>query len=151
MNKKDLYTALLMLFLSGAIIMQILRSPSVQDSSGPGPFFLPAIVAIIMGGLSLAILIKSLKFSPKEDRTTPPKRMWNRLIWIMVWCFIYGMTIEKLGYLTSTGLVTFALLAYFNRKHWILNIAFSLGTPLSIYFLFNTLLKVPLPKGWFGF
>lgn len=151
MNKKDFYTALLMLFLSGAIIIQILRSPAVQDASGPGPFFLPAIVAFIIGGLSITILIQSFKFSSKEDITSNKKRMWNRLIWIIVWCFIYGITIERLGYLLSTGLVTFALLAYFNRKNWLLNIIFSLGTPISIYFLFDTLLKVPLPKGWFSF
>lgn len=151
MNKKDFYTALLMLFLSGAIIIQILRSPAVQDSSGPGPFSLPAIVAFIIGGLSITILIQSFKSSSKEDITSNKKRMWNRLIWIIVWCFIYGITIERLGYLLSTGLVTFALLAYFNRRNWLLNIIFSLGTPISIYFLFDTLLKVPLPKGWFSF
>jgi hypothetical protein len=151
MPKRDFYTGLVMLIFSGAIIMQILRSPSVQDSSGPGPFFLPTIVAVIIAGLSLGLLIQSTKLPPSSQPIPRGKRMWNRLIWIMVWCFIYGITIEKLGYLLSTGLVTFALLIYFNRKNWILNIIFSLGTPLAIYFLFNTLLKVPMPKGWFGF
>ncbi len=151
MNKRDFYTALTMLLLSGAIIIQILKSPSVQDSSGPGPFFLPTIVALIIGGLAIALLVQTLKLSPKSEDHIPKKRMWNRLIWIMVWCFAYGLAIEKIGYLISTGLVTFALLAYFNRKKWILNIIFSLITPLSIYVIFDILLKVPLPKGWFGF
>ncbi len=151
MNKRDFYTAMTMLLLSGAIIIQILRSPSVQDSSGPGPFFLPTIVALIIGGLAIALLAQSLKLSAKSEDHIPKKRMWNRLIWIMVWCFAYGLAIEKIGYLLSTGLVTFALLAYFNREKWILNIIFSLITPLSIYVIFDTLLKVPLPKGWFGF
>ncbi|MGC8811313.1 MAG: tripartite tricarboxylate transporter TctB family protein [bacterium] len=148
---KDIYTALIMLLLSGAIITQIWRSPVVQDSSGPGPFFIPTIVALMIGGLSLALLIQSLKLAPRKEDYPPEKRIWNRLIWIMAWCFIYAITIEKMGYLLSTGLVTFALLAYFNRRNWVLNIIFSLGTPISIYFLFDNLLKVPLPKGWFGF
>lgn len=151
MLKKDFYTAVIMLLLSGAIIIQILRSPSIQDSSGPGPFFIPAIVAFIIGGLSIALLIQSIKLPSGSADNTLKRRMWGRLIWIMAWCFAYGITIEKMGYLLSTGLVTFALLAYFNRRKWILNIIFSLGTPISIYFLFDTLLKVPLPKGWFGF
>lgn len=151
MNKRDFYTSVLLLLLSGATTILILRSPSVQESSGPGPFFFPAVATIIMAGLSLTLLIQSLKISPKNEIALPGKRMWNRLIWIIGWCFIYAITIEKLGYLISTGLVTFALLGYFNRKQWLLNIIFSVGTPISIYFLFNTLLKVPMPKGWLGF
>lgn len=151
MAKRDFYVAFLLLLLSGAIIIYILRSPSIQDSSGPGPFFLPTMAAIVICGLSIALLYQSIKSSPKIKDFSPKRRMWNRLVWIIVWCFIYGAVIEKIGYLLSTGLVTFALLAYFNRKKWVLNIIFSLGTPISIYFLFDTLLKVPLPKGWFGF
>lgn len=151
MHKRDFYIAVIMLLLSGAIIIQVLRSPSIQDSSGPGPFFLPTVAALIISGLSIALLFQSIKSSSGSEVHAHQKRMWNRLIWILVWCFVYGLAIEKMGYLLSTALVTFALLAYFNRKNWVLNIIFSLGTPISIYLLFDTLLKVPLPKGWFGF
>ncbi|MBI5966308.1 MAG: tripartite tricarboxylate transporter TctB family protein [Deltaproteobacteria bacterium] len=150
MNKKDFYSGLLMLLLSGAIFAQILRSPSIQDSSGPGPFFLPTIAALIIGALSLTLLIQSLKQPKAGPAPSAGRRMWGRLIWIMFWCALYGITIENLGYLLSTGIVTFALLAYFNRRKWVINIVFSLATPISIYILFDTLLKVPLPKGWLG-
>jgi len=150
MKKKDFYSGLLMLLLSGAIFAQILRSPSIQDSSGPGPFFLPTIAALIIGALSLTLLIQSLRPAKIGPAPPPGRRMWGRLIWIVIWCLLYGIAIENLGYLLSTGIVTFALLAYFNRRKWVLNIVFSLATPISIYILFDTLLKVPLPKGWLG-
>lgn len=151
MPKKDFYTGLIMLFLSGAIIAHVLRSPATQDSPGPGPFFLPTIAALLIGGLSLALLIQGAR-QPKPDMASlPGRRMWNRLIWIVLWCFLYGITIENLGYLLSTGIVTLALLVYFNRHRLFINIVFSLATPISIYILFDKLLKVPLPKGWFGF
>jgi len=140
-----------MLILSGTILVLILRSPSVSDSSGPGPFFLPAIVALVIAGLSIALLVQSSKGPEPASKAPREKRMWNRILWIMIWCFGYAITIERLGYLLSTGIVTFALLAYFNRRKWFLNIFFSLITPASIYILFDTLLKIPLPKGWFGF
>jgi len=140
-----------MLILSGTILVLILRSPSVSDSSGPGPFFLPAIVALVIAGLSIALLVQSSKGPEPASKAPREKRMWNRILWIMIWCFGYAITIERLGYLLSTGIVTFALLAYFNRRKWLLNIFFSLITPASIYILFDTLLKIPLPKGWFGF
>jgi hypothetical protein len=137
--------------LSGAIVAQILRSPSTQDSSGPGPFFLPAIVALVIGALSVTILVQSLRSPKSGSGPSQGKRMWGRIVWIVFWSLLYGVTIENLGYLLSTGIVTLALLAYFNRHRWFLNIIFSLITPLSIYILFDMLLKVPLPKGWFGF
>jgi putative tricarboxylic transport membrane protein len=151
MKTKDIYTGIFLLLFAGAIFVLILQSPSPPESSGPSPFFLPAITALVIGGLSLALIIQSLR--PSDKKAAPPggKRMWNRLIWIVLWCFLYAFTIEKLGYLLSTGVVTLALLAYFNRRRWVLNVVFSLVTPLSIYILFDTLLKVPLPKGWFGF
>jgi hypothetical protein len=150
LKTKEFYTGLIMLLLSGAIFAQILRSPSTQDSAGPGPFFLPAICALVITGLSLTLLIKSVREPESASASPRGRRMWNRLVWIMAWCFLYGITIETAGYLLSTGIVTFALLAYFNRGRWTLNIIFSLITPISIYILFDTLLKVPLPKGWLG-
>jgi putative tricarboxylic transport membrane protein len=150
MKTKDFYSGLIMLLLSGAIVAQILRSPSTQDSPGPGPFFLPTICALVIAGLSLTLLIKSVREPDPASVSPQGRRMWNRLVWIVGWCFLYGITIKTAGYLLSTGIVTFALLAYFNRGRWVLNIIFSLITPISIYILFDTLLKVPLPKGWLG-
>jgi putative tricarboxylic transport membrane protein len=151
MKTKDIYTGIFLLLFAGAILLLIIRSPSPPESSGPSPFFMPAITALVIGGLSVALIVQALKRSRKEAASPVGKRMWNRLIWIVFWCFLYAFTVEKLGYLLSTGIVTLALLAYFNRRKWVLNVIFSLLTPLSIYILFDTLLKVPLPKGWFGF
>jgi hypothetical protein len=78
------------------------------------------------------------------------KTMRNRVFWIIAWCAIYAFTIERLGYLLSTGIVTFALLWYFNRREWIFNIIMSVGIPVSIFILFDTLLKQSLPRGIFG-
>jgi len=150
MNKKDFYTGLLFLIFTGAIFVLILRSPAHQDSSGPGPFFFPAIATLLLGGLSLALLIKGARQGEGERKAVQGKRVWGRTIWIIAWSAIYGATIEPLGYLLSTGIVTFALLAYFN-KGWVFNIILSVVTPVSIFILFDTLLKVSMPRGVLGF
>ena len=151
MNKKDFYTGLVFFIFTGAIFVMILRSPTHQVSSGPGPFFFPAIAAFLLGGLSLALLIKGVRQDESGRRAVQGKRMLGRIIWIVMWSALYGATIEPLGYLLSTGMVTFALLAYFNRRGWIFNISLSVVTPLSIFILFDTLLKAPLPRGFLGF
>ena len=151
MNKKDFYTGLLFLIFTGAIFIIILRSPTHQVSSGPGPFFFPAIAAFLLGGLSLALLIKGARQDESGRKPVQGKRKLGRIIWIVMWSVLYGATIEPLGYLLSTGVVTFALLAYFNRRGWIFNISLSVFTPVSIFILFDTLLKAPLPRGFLGF
>lgn len=149
MNKKDFYTGLVFLLFTGAIVVLILRSPTTSDAS-PGPFFFPAISALLLGGLSLTLLIKGVRHSQSEGEEVQRKRMLGRIVWIIAWSAIYGATIEPLGYLLSTGVVTFALLAYFNRRGWIFNIVLSVATPISIFILFDTLLKSPLPRGILG-
>jgi len=151
MNQKDFYTGLLFLIFTGAIFVMILRSPTHQVSSGPGPFFFPVIAALLLGGLSLALLIKGVRQDESGRKAIQGKRMMGRIIWIVMWSALYGATIEPLGYLLSTGMVTFALLAYFNRRGWIFNISLSVVTPISIFILFDTLLKAPLPRGFLGF
>ena len=149
MNKKDFYTGLIFLLFTGAILVLILRSPTTGEYSGPGPFFFPTVSALLLGGLALTLLIKGAQPQEGGSEAAQGKRMFGRIIWIVVWSAIYGATIEPVGYLLSTGGVTFALLAYFNRG-WIFNVVFSLVTPISIYILFDTLLKAPLPKGILG-
>jgi putative tricarboxylic transport membrane protein len=151
MNKKDFYAGLLFLILTGAIFLLILRSPAFQVSSGPGPFFFPTIAALLLGGLSLTLLIRGARQSEGGSTAVRGKLMLGRVIWIISCCAIYGVTIELLGYLLSTGMVTFALLFYFNRRGWIFNIILSVATPASIFILFDTLLKVSLPRGILGF
>jgi putative tricarboxylic transport membrane protein len=149
MNKKDFYTGLIFLLFAGAIFVLILRSRTTGEFSGPGPFFFPGVAALLLGGLALTLLIQGVRSTEGGGEKAQGKQMFGRILWIVAWSVIYGATIEKLGYLLSTGLVTFALLAYFNRG-WVFNIVFTLVSPVSIYILFDTLLKAPLPKGILG-
>lgn len=151
MNKKDFYTGLAFLVLTGVIFALILDSPSVQVATKPGPFFFPSVAAVLLGGLSLALLISGAKQKGAAGDTEKKGTKINRVVWITVWCVIYAVTIERLGYLVSTGIVTFALLWYFNRRGWVFNIILAAATPISIFILFDSLLKQSLPRGFLGF
>jgi putative tricarboxylic transport membrane protein len=149
MNKKDFYTGLVFLLFTGVIFALILKSPPLQVATRPGPFFFPTVAAALLGSLSLVLLINGAR---QKDSGTPGKgkTMVARVVWIIAWCAIYAFTIERLGYLLSTGVVTFALLWYCNRRDWIFNTVMSVAIPISIFILFDTLLKVSLPRGIFG-
>ncbi len=61
MNRWDFYTGLIFLLLAGAVATTILHAPVVQEIVGPGPYFFPAISAILIGGLSLTLLLRSVR------------------------------------------------------------------------------------------
>jgi len=153
MNRWDFYTGLVFLLLAGAIAAMILHAPQVQETVGPGPYFFPAISAFLIAGLSLTLLLKSVRepHSAQPRGQVPGKKTWHRIFWIVLWCVIYAATLERLGFLLSTAVTTFALLSYFTWRAWMFNIVASAATPVLIYFLFDVLLKVHMPKGPFGF
>jgi putative tricarboxylic transport membrane protein len=153
MSKWDFYTGILFLLLSGAILVMILQAPAVQETVGPGPYFFPAISAFLIGGLSLALLLRSVRQpgSTQPQGAAGGEKKWRRIFWIVLWCVIYTATLERLGYILSTALTTFALLSYFTWRAWMFNTVASVATPLLIYFLFDVLLKVHMPKGPLGF
>lgn len=152
MNRWDFYTGLIFLLLAGAIAAVVLSTPAVQEAVGPGPYFFPAISAILIGGLSAALLLKSVRQpAAQAAKQGPASKTRHRIFWIVLWCFIYAATIERLGYILSTALTTFALLAYFTWRAWIFNVIAAIVTPGLIYFLFDSLLKIHMPKGPWGF
>jgi hypothetical protein len=151
MNRWDFHIGIIFLLLSGAILAMILHAAPVQEMVGPGPYFFPAISALLIGGLSLSLLLKSVRRPVSSPEPAANKKFRGRIFWIVLWCGIYAATIERLGYILSTGMVTFALLAYFTWRAWLFNIVASVATPFLIHFLFDTLLKIHMPKGPFGF
>jgi putative tricarboxylic transport membrane protein len=153
MNRWDFYTGLIFLLLAGAVAAMILHAPAVPEAAGPGPYFFPAISALLIGGLSLTLLLRGIR---QPGGTHPPKpvarkKTAHRIFWIVLWCFIYAASLERLGYILSTAVTTFALLAYFTWRAWAFNILAAIATPALIYFLFDSLLKIHMPKGPFGF
>jgi putative tricarboxylic transport membrane protein len=153
MNRWDFYTGLIFLLLAGAIAAMIMHAPAVQEAAGPGPYFFPALSAILIGGLALTLLLRSFRQpgAAQPAKPVPGKKTRHRIFWIVLWCFIYAASLERLGYILSTALTTFALLAYFTWRAWVFNLVAAIATPVLIYFLFDSLLKIHMPKGPFGF
>jgi len=59
--------------------------------------------------------------------------------------------IERFGYRLTVVLVLGFLLAVVERRGWVLSLVFGLGLAFGSFFLFYTVLRVPLPQGPLGF
>jgi ATP/ADP translocase len=66
-------------------------------------------------------------------------------------CIVTVFGIERLGYRLTLVLVLSFLLKVVERRGWLLTASLAFILAFGSFFLFYTLLRVPLPQGPFGF
>jgi hypothetical protein len=76
---------------------------------------------------------------------------WRHAVAILGACVFMALALERLGYRLTIVVVLFGLLGALERKRWLVAAGFAIGFAWGTYFLFNTLLRVPMPQGPFGF
>ena len=113
----------------------------------PGPGYTPLLIAIFLGAMGLLIALRGAS-SPRFADTRWPEA--KRALLILVACGVATYALEAIGYrLTIAALLVFFLGVLERRKPvWVatVSIVFSL---LSFY-LIGDLLRVPLPRGPWG-
>jgi putative tricarboxylic transport membrane protein len=114
----------------------------------PGPAYVPVLLASLLL-LFAVLLIFTAGRAPKV--TSIRWTEWRHALAIFAACVFAVFAIERLGYRLTMLLMLALLLKPVEKHGWTLSIVFSLSLSLGSYFLFYTLLRVPLPQGPFGF
>ncbi len=127
------------LVASGALPLGTLRTP--------GPAFMPVVLALLLllfGLLLLAIRGGSQPFSTlRWDE-------WRHVVAIVIAVVFFAWALERLGYRLTVAAVLVFLLGVMERKSVLFTLVFSLSVAGASFFLFSTLLRVPLPRGPLG-
>jgi putative tricarboxylic transport membrane protein len=114
----------------------------------PGPGYFPlllAILLILLGGILVirgkeAVALRSVKWP--EVRTAMA---------ILGCCIFATLAMETIGYRVTMVLILGFLFGFLERlKIWQV-LALTLSLALGSFWLFDTFLRVPLPRGGFGF
>lgn len=113
----------------------------------PGPGYTPLIIAIFLAAMSLLIIVRG-RSSPRVRETAWPEA--PRAIVILIACGVATYALESVGYrLTITGLLVF-FLGVVERRKPLAVAAVSVGFALLSFYLIADLLRVPLPRGSWG-
>ena len=114
----------------------------------PGPAYVPVLLASLL--LLLAILIWfTANRAPKLSSLQWTE--WRHAVAILA-CSVFSVfAIERLGYRLTMLLMLAFLVKLVEKRGWILSLIFSFSLSWGSYFLFYTLLRVPLPQGPLGF
>lgn len=110
----------------------------------PGPAYMPILLALIL--LFLSVLTAVFGGTSKPIRAVSWKE-WPHATAILSSCLFAAWALERLGYRLTILLCCFFLVKAVERKGWALTTVFALAMAFGSFFLFYTILRVPLPRG----
>jgi Tripartite tricarboxylate transporter TctB family len=116
--------------------------------ANPGPAYVPVLLALAL--LGAGVLIVTLG----RDTTTLGAlgwQEWRHTLAILAGCAFVALALERLGYRLTMALACAFLLGVVERKGPLVTLLFAVGMSAGTYFLFDTLLRVQLPRGPFAF
>ena len=135
------------LVLIGLVTIWESRAFPLGSLHRPGPAYMPVLLAIllILFGVAIAIL------ESKSPRMTDVSwHEWRHAVAIFAACAFAAWGLDRLGYrLTMAAVLAFLILAL-ERKGLVLGLVLTIAMAWGSFYLFDTLLKVPLPRGPFG-
>ncbi len=136
--------ALLLLAIFVSVETRVLP---LGSHSNPGPGYLPLSLALILAVFSVILIVRG-KLSPPWESVHWPEKF--HAVAIIGCCFFATFAIERLGYRLTLILVLVFLLGILERMklRWVLPLAFILSW--GSFWVFDTFLKVPLPRGGWG-
>lgn len=136
------------LMLLGLFVVWERRVLPLGSASRPGPGYFPLLLAILLIALG-AILIMRGKGAKKIRAVYWPEA--PHAVAILGCCLFIFLFMELIGYRLTLLLTLGFLFGFVERiKVW-LTVALTFGLSLGTFWLFDSLLRVPLPRGGWGF
>ncbi len=136
------------LFLLGLFVAWEDRVLPLGTHERPGPGYFPLLLSIILGILGLLLLLRGRSSSPLRSVHWEEAK---HAAAILACSFLATFGIEKLGYRVTMILVLGFLFGVVERmKLWqvvVLTVSLSLGS----FWVFDSVLRVILPRGGLGF
>jgi hypothetical protein len=144
--KLDRVSGSAILILAIYLIVHVLLTLRLGNRFQPGSGYVPLLLALLLAILGTVILIKN-------DFEKPLRSVqwtgYNHILIIMGCCIFAVFAFEKIGYRITTSVILIVLFGFLERvKIWI-TIILTIGLSFGSFWLFYTVLNVPLPLGIF--
>jgi len=135
------------LALLAVVVLFESRKLPLGSLHNPGPAYMPVLLALAL--LGLAILVAAWGGAGSGLRAVGWSE-WRHAAAILGTCAFAAIALERLGYRLTMAISLGFLIGVVERKGVILTLVFAVAVAAGSYFLFDTLLRVPLPRGPFG-
>ena len=144
--RSDQVSGLLLLALA-LYLAWMNRAYPIGTLSEPGPGYVPLLLAVFMGAMGLLVALSGGKSTALAALEWTEAK---RAIALLVACGVAAYALERLGYrITMAALLVF-FLGVMERRNPMMVVLAGVGFSLITYYVFATLLRVPLPFSPWG-
>lgn len=152
MKRADQITGFIVLVFSLALMEGGRRMPP-SATFGPGAGFLPFWCGALLALLSILLIVDAFRrpAAAVTEPVFPTGRVLLVLAAVVAGLAVYMVTLEFLGFLVGTGLLTAYLLGFVEKEKWTTTIIVAVLNSAALYIVFHVLLEVNLPANRFGF
>jgi putative tricarboxylic transport membrane protein len=148
MKNPNLISGLVLTALA-VLLFRETASLTYMTRLGPGPGFFPYWLSILLGLIACGIVIQSLRTPAIAKPDSAPPVLWRSLATLAVLA-LAALAFEIIGFRLTIFLMLFTLLPLFGYRQPIGIATLAIAGSVGGYALFHTLLKAPLPTGWYG-
>lgn len=120
------------------------RVHPVGSLRNPGPGYLPLVLALLLLALALTLVLAGRR-APRLAAAGWGD--WRHAAAVVGACLFAALALERLGYRLTVGVILVFLLGVVERRGVLTALIIAAGLALASFFLFNTVLRVPLPRG----
>jgi hypothetical protein len=124
------------------------RSLPLGTFRQPGPAYFPIILATVLLIFGFCIVVTA-RNAPALSSISWTER--SHALAILAACSFAVFAIERLGYRLTVLLILTFLVKFVEKRGWVLSLTFAFSLAFGSFFLFYTILRVPLPQGPMGF
>jgi len=114
----------------------------------PGPAFVPILLALLLLIFGIFVVLTAGRAQLLSSiRWTE----WRHAVAILAASVFSVFGMERLGYRLTVLIVLIFLVKLVEQRGWLLSLGFAFALSFGSFFLFYTILRVPLPEGPLGF
>jgi len=114
----------------------------------PGPAFVPILLALLLLIFGIFVVLTARRAQLLSSiRWTE----WRHAVAILAASVFSVFGMERLGYRLTVLIVLIFLVKLVEQRGWLLSLGFAFALSFGSFFLFYTILRVPLPEGPLGF
>jgi hypothetical protein len=113
----------------------------------PGPAYMPVVLSLLLVGFGVLLAIFSGRGLALRDLRWGEGR---HAVAIFGTCAFIALALEHLGYRLTIAAALLFLLGVLERRGPVQTLVLTIAIAAGSFFLFDTTLRVPLPRGPFG-
>jgi len=135
------------LALLALVVVWESRKLPLGSLSNPGPAYMPVVLATLLLACGVALVI----VGGRAGRLAAVDwSEWRHAVAILAVCTFAAGALERLGYRATITLALAFMLGVVEKRGVVFTVLFALALALGSFLLFDTLLRVVLPRGPLG-